>query len=63
MRSVSLYPVVPLLSLAFRSVPDTLEKNVDIDKRDVPHVRSYDNVVCLTSFVNDFEEPLSRLGA
>ncbi len=63
MRSVSLYSVVPLLSLSFRSVPDKVEARVGGTVPGVPHVRRHDAVACLTEFLEKFEAPLANVGA
>lgn len=61
MRLVLLYLVVPALTLAFRSVPDTVD-NHDIVP-DVPHVRRHDLASYVTEFLDGFEAPLANVGA
>ena len=74
MRLVLLYLVVLALTLAFRSVPNPVDKKVDDGAKvahhkahdtvsDVPHVRRHDPVSCLTAFLQAFDAPLTTVGA
>ena len=73
MRLVSLYPVVPALTLAFRSVRETVELEVDGGKAvhdkvwdtvaTVPHVRRHDPAHDLSVFIGTFGVSLTKLGA